>query len=75
MPPRLDELAERLGVAVDVLEQLVARGAPTREAAVERADVDVAERSERRRRLVDEALAVVVQHDRYVATRQPRLGF
>ena len=74
MAARLDQLAERLGVGIDVLEDFVAGVAPGREPAVERANIGVAKRHKLSARLSDQPFTVVVQDDRHILARQPHRG-
>ena len=75
MTPGLDQFAERLGIAVHVLEQLVAGRLPAREPAVERPDTEIAQRRELFGGPFDQSFAIVVEHDRHVLARQPDLRF
>ena len=75
VPARLDQFAKGLGVGIDVLEQFVARRLPGLQPAVELANIGVAQRREAIRRLRHEAFAGIIDDDRHVLARQPRLGF
>ena len=75
MTARLDELAERLGVGIDVLKQLIAGVAPGLQPARERADVAIAELCKLFGRGRNEVFAIVVQNDRRILARQPQFRF
>jgi hypothetical protein len=69
------QLAKRLGVGIDVDEQLIAGVAPGGEPARERADVAIAELCERFGRVRHEPVAVVVENDRHILARQSQGRF
>ena len=75
MAARLDQLAKRLGVGIDVLEQFKAGILPALQPAIERADVAVAQRGKGLRRLGDEPFAGIVNDNQDILARQPRPGF
>ena len=70
----LHQLAERLGIGIDVLEQFIAGRFPALQPAFELADIAVAQGFQTIRRLRHEALAVIIEDDRHVLARQPRFG-
>ena len=70
----LHQFAERLGIGIDVLEQLIASLFPALQPTVELADIAVAQGFQTIRRLRHEALAVIIEHDRHILARQPRFG-
>ena len=73
--PRLHQFAKSLGVGIDVLEQFVTRRRPGLQPAVELANIGVAQCREPFRRDRHEAFAGIIDNDRHVLARQPRLGF
>lgn len=74
MTARLDKLAKGLGIGVDVLEHFVAGRAPCIEAAVERADICAAERPQPFGACPNQTFAVIIDDNRHVLARQPRLS-
>ena len=74
MPAMLDQFAKRLGVGIDVLEQFIAGRLPALQPAVERTDIGKARLLEMIRRQRHQSLAGIVDHDRHILARQPRLG-
>ena len=74
VPPRLHQFAKCLGIGIDVLEQFVAGRFPALQPAVELPDIGVAQGFQALGRAAGQALAVIIDHDRHVLARQPRLG-
>ena len=74
MAAGLHQFAKRLGVGIDVLEQFIARRLPGLQPAVELTDVAKAQLLQMIRRQRDQPFAGVIDHDRHVLARQPRLG-
>lgn len=74
MTSRLDQLAERFRIGIDVLEHLIARIAPGPQPAIERTDIAVAERRKALCARRDQTLTVIIEHNRNVLARQSHLG-
>ena len=72
MAAMLDQFAKRLAVAVDVLEQFIARRAPPGEPPFERMYPRIAQLRQRRRARLDESFAIVIKYDRHILAGQPR---
>ncbi len=66
MAPGVDQFAKGLAVGIDVLEQLIARRPPALESALQRPKMTIAQLAQAFGRGGDQALAVVIQHDRRV---------
>ena len=67
----LHPFAKRLGVGIDILEQFVPRRAPARQPALQRVDPAEAKSAQDLGRGRDQPFAIVVEHHRHIAARQP----
>jgi hypothetical protein len=71
MAAGLDQFTERLGIGIDVNENLEARLPPGFQISLELANVGIAQRGEAIRRLRHKAFTGIVDHDRYILARKP----
>jgi len=74
VPPRLHQFAKRLGVGIDIDEQLKAGLLPGLQPAIELANIGVPQRRQTIGRRRHKTFAGVVDDDRHVLARQPDLG-
>src|SRR5579863_5793657 len=74
MAARFDQFTERLGVGIDVDENLKSRFPPAFQASFELADVGVAQRGKTIRGFGHKTFAGIEDHDRHVLAWQPDLG-
>jgi len=70
----LDQFAERLAVAVDILEQLIARLMPAGEPTFQFAHVGVTQSLQSDGGLACQTLAIVIDHDRRIEARNAPAG-
>src|ERR1700722_2420261 len=74
MAARFDQFTERLGVGIDVDENLKSRFPPAVQASFELADVGIAQRGKTIRSLANKTFAGIEDHDRHILAWQPALG-
>ena len=75
MPAGFDQFAKGLGIGIHIPEQFVACRLPGLQPAVEFANVRVPQCRQAIRRQRNKAFAGVVNNNRHILARQPRLGF
>ena len=71
----LHQFAKRLGIGIDVLEQFIAGRFPALQPAIELRGHCCSPAPQPIRRHGHEAFAVIIEDDRNILARQPRLGF